>query len=84
MQLTSGVYVPVATLPLWLKDIGYLLPHTYALAAIRGALLPGDAPILEDLAILVIFAVITTMAGIRLFAKALHVAEAEGGVGVVV
>jgi ABC-2 type transport system permease protein len=84
VQLTSGVYVPVATLPLWLKDIGYLLPHTYALAAIRGALLPADAPIAGDLAVLVAFALVTTTLGVRLFGRAIREAEAEGGIGVVV
>ena len=84
VQLTSGVYVPVATLPLWLKDVGYLLPHTYALAAIRGALLPADTPIVGDLAMLVVFALLTTLLGVRLFTRAIHAAEAEGGVGVVV
>ena len=84
VQLTGGVYVPVATLPLWLKDIGYLLPHTYALAAIRGSLLPSDTPLAADLAILAVFALLTSALGTRLFARALRVAESEGGVGVVV
>ena len=84
VQITSGVYVPVATLPLWLKDVGYLLPHTYALAALRGSLLPGDTPIAGDLAILTGFAVVTLALGIPLFRHAIRTAEAEGGIGVVV
>jgi ABC-2 type transport system permease protein len=84
VQITSGVYVPVASLPVWLKDAGYLLPHTYALAAIRGALLPGDTPIAGDLAILAGFAVATTTLGVVAFRRAISLAETEGGVGVVV
>jgi ABC-2 type transport system permease protein len=84
VQITSGVYVPVATLPLWLRDVGYLLPHTYALAAIRSALLPDDAPFWSNVAILAGFAVVTLALGIRSFHQAIRTAEAEGGVGVVV
>jgi ABC-2 type transport system permease protein len=84
VQITSGVYVPVATLPVWLKDVGYLLPHTYALAAIRGALLPGDAPLWTNVAVLAGFAVVTLTVGVCLFRHAIQTAVAEGGVGVVV
>ena len=72
------------TTPLWLKDIGYLLPHTYALAAIRAALLPSDAPLTTDLLMRTLFALVTPILGVRLFARAIHEAESEGGVGVVV
>src|SRR5207245_6364883 len=61
VRLTSGVYVPVATLPLWLKDVGYLLPHTHPLAAIRGALLPAETPTVGVLAMLVVFALLTPL-----------------------
>ncbi len=84
VQLSSGVYVPVAALPAWLKNAGYLWPHTYALEAIRGALLPGDAPLAGDLAVLVAFALVTTTLGVRLLQRAIREAEAEGGIGVVV
>jgi ABC-2 type transport system permease protein len=84
VQITSGVYVPVATLPLWLRDVGYLLPHTYGLAAMRGALLPGDVPLWSNIAILAGFAVVTLALGVRSFHTAIRSAEAEGGVGVVV
>jgi ABC-type polysaccharide/polyol phosphate export permease len=82
VQITSGVYIPVATLPLWLRDVGYLLPHTYALAAIRSALLPGDAPFWSNVTILARFAVMTLSVGIRPFLLAIRTAVAEGGVGV--
>jgi ABC-2 type transport system permease protein len=84
VQITSGVYVPLATLPVWLRDIGYLLPQTYALAAIRSSLLPGEAPLWSNIVILAGFAVVLTILGVATFQHALRVAEAEGGVGVVV
>jgi ABC-2 type transport system permease protein len=84
VQITSGVYVPLATLPAWLRDVGYLLPHTYALAAIRASLLPGDAPIWSNVAILAGFAIVTLGVGIRALRHAIRTAEAEGGIGVVV
>jgi ABC-2 type transport system permease protein len=37
----SGVYFPVAILPPWLQIISYLIPLTYALEAMRGAMLTG-------------------------------------------
>jgi ABC-2 type transport system permease protein len=84
VQITSGVYIPIATLPFWLKGVSYLLPHTYALKAIRGALLPGDNPIGADLAILVGFVVVTTTLGVLSLNRAIRLAESEGGIGVVV
>jgi hypothetical protein len=68
----------------WLRGVGYLLPQTYALAAIRSALLPGDAPLWSNVAILAGFAVVTLAVGIRLLRQAIRTAEAEGGIGVVV
>jgi ABC-2 type transport system permease protein len=84
VRLTSGVYIPVATLPIWLKDVSYLLPQTYALDAIRGALLPGGNSIGADLVALVGFAAVTTTLGVLALAKAIRLAESEGGIGVVV
>ncbi|HKZ85807.1 MAG TPA: ABC transporter permease [Anaerolineae bacterium] len=44
----SGVFFPVAILPPFLQAVSYLLPFTYSLHALRGALLGGAA--LADLA----------------------------------
>ena len=41
----SGVYFPVSTLPPALQVISYLLPFTYGLQGLRGALLRGLSPI---------------------------------------
>ncbi len=37
----SGVFFPVTVLPQWLQAISYLIPLTYALEAMRGAMLVG-------------------------------------------
>lgn len=44
----SGVFFPIELFPPWLRIISYLLPFTYALRALRGALMDGAA--LPDLA----------------------------------
>lgn len=41
--ILSGVYFPIALLPIWLRVFSYLLPLTYALEALRGALMRGDS-----------------------------------------
>ncbi|MBK7896034.1 MAG: ABC transporter permease [Anaerolineaceae bacterium] len=38
----SGVFFPVELLPAWLRIISYALPFTYALRALRGALMRGE------------------------------------------
>jgi ABC-2 type transport system permease protein len=37
----SGVFFPITVLPAWLQTISYLIPLTYALEAMRGAMLVG-------------------------------------------
>ncbi len=37
----SGVFFPIAILPAWLQVISYVIPLTYALEALRGAMLVG-------------------------------------------
>lgn len=38
----SGVFFPVTLLPPWLQVVSYALPFTYALQALRGALMRGE------------------------------------------
>ncbi len=53
----SGVFFPIELLPPWLRIISYLLPFTYALRALRGALMRGYglAELWPDLLILGLF-----------------------------
>jgi ABC-2 type transport system permease protein len=54
----SGVFFPVTLLPSWLRIISYALPFTYALRALRGALMrgAGAAELWPDLLVLLGFA----------------------------
>jgi ABC-2 type transport system permease protein len=54
----SGVFFPIDLLPPWLRTISYLLPFTYALRALRGALMRGASlpELAMDIAILLGFA----------------------------
>jgi ABC-2 type transport system permease protein len=56
----SGVFFPIAIFPPWLRIISYLLPFTYALRALRGALMAGASlvDLALDVAILLGFAVV--------------------------
>jgi ABC-2 type transport system permease protein len=56
----SGVFFPIEIFPTWLRIISYLLPFTYALRALRGALMGGSslADMALDIAILLGFAVV--------------------------
>jgi len=58
----SGVFFPVEVFPPWLRIISYLLPFTYALRALRGALMGGAslADLALDIAILLGFAAVLT------------------------
>lgn len=56
----SGVFFPVELLPPALRIISYLLPFTYALRALRGALMRGATlgELAPDLAVLSLFAAV--------------------------
>ncbi|MBN1584107.1 MAG: ABC transporter permease, partial [Anaerolineae bacterium] len=56
MMFLGGVFVPVASLPLWLQIVARALPLTYAVEALRTALNGGDlAWAALDLLILAVF-----------------------------
>jgi ABC-2 type transport system permease protein len=86
-RLASGVYYPLAIIPLWLRPLGYLVPHTYALRAIRLILIggrgPGDAQVAADLARLALYAALSLGVGILLLRRGLRRAEQTGGLSVV-
>ena len=42
--LITGLLVPVATLPLWVKPISWLLAPTWGMEAIRGATIGAEPP----------------------------------------
>jgi ABC-2 type transport system permease protein len=88
VMIVSGLYIPVALLPGWLRALGAVLPQTYAFAVVRAALLTGagaGSPVVGDgLAGLAVGALATCLGGYALFAHALSWAERHSGIGVVV
>lgn len=78
VQIFSGVYFPVESLPEAIRWISWLLPHTYAIIALRGALLPsaeGAVPVITPetaLLALTLFSVVMFPLAIWLFGRALE------------
>lgn len=79
-NLIGGVFYPVAILPDWLQAIAYLLPITYSLRAMRGALLAGAGwqELAPDILILCLFCLILAPSALLVFRFAVNRARAEG------
>jgi ABC-2 type transport system permease protein len=79
-SLLGGVYYPVAILPDWLQAVSALLPITYALRAMRLALLQGAsvAQILPELLALAGFTVVLMPLSLAAFRWAVHRAKVDG------
>src|SRR5262249_10908536 len=86
VMLVSGLYVPLAILPGWLRAIGSVLPQTYGLAAVRALVLSGaDAGLVTgNLLGLLVASTLAVVAGCGMPTWALRRAERRGGIGVVV
>jgi len=86
-RVASGVYYPVTIIPLWLRPLSYLVPHTYALGAVRLILLKGrglsDGQVAGDLALLGLYAAVALTLGVLLLRHGLRRAERTGGLSVV-
>lgn len=89
--LVAGVYFPIQVLPAWLQWLGYLVPHTYAIAGMRRALFSGSSlpplpvvthlplsPTAADFLILVIYATIALPLGWKTFKHGLALARSDG------
>jgi ABC-2 type transport system permease protein len=79
-NLIGGVFYPVAILPAWLQVFAYMLPLTYALQAMRGALLLGATwnQLAPDILALVLFCVVLFPLALLVFRYAVDRARAEG------
>jgi ABC-2 type transport system permease protein len=79
-NLIGGVFYPVAILPTWLQAIAHLLPITYALRAMRGALLAGATwdQLGPDLLALALFCLVLLPLSLWVFRYAVDRARAEG------
>jgi ABC-2 type transport system permease protein len=86
VMLVSGLYVPLAILPGWVRAIGSILPQTYGLAAVRALVLASaDAGLVRDSLVgLLIASALAVTAGYVMLTWALRRAERQGGIGVVV
>jgi ABC-2 type transport system permease protein len=86
VMLVSGLYVPLAILPGWLRAIGTVLPQTYGLAAVRALVLTGaDTNLVAgSLFGLLVTSALACAAGYGMLTWALRRAERGGGIGVVV
>lgn len=78
-----GVYFPIALLPFPLQIFSYLLPLTYALEALRGALMRGQSfyELRAPLLALVIFDVVLIPLGLFAFQRALAYTKRTGNLG---
>ena len=78
--LLAGVYYPIAVLPGWLTPLSHALPMTYALDAMRLAMLKGASlyEVRFDVLVLLGFAVVLTPLSFYAFRQALRRAKIEG------
>ncbi|MFZ1630255.1 MAG: ABC transporter permease [Anaerolineae bacterium] len=78
--LLGGVYYPVELLPSWLQFFAALIPVTYALRAMRNALL-ADASwsvLLPDIGALIVFCLILVPFSLFTFKQAVRWAKSDG------
>ena len=87
-RIFSGVYYPITVIPSSVGFVSYLLPHTYALRGIRQIMLNGntllDPVVYTNTLIMLGFAVVLLLLGIRMLNKSLIKAQNENGVGMIV
>jgi ABC-2 type transport system permease protein len=78
--LLGGVFYPIDAMPAWLQPLSRLLPITYALEALRPALLGGIGvvEVLRLAAPLIVFAAIVLPASLFAFTAAVARARREG------
>ena len=88
VMLASGLYVPLAVLPGWLRSVSGILPQTYGLALVRVLVLTGaswQTPVVWVNLLPLMGATLLTMGiGYAMLATALRRAERGSGIGVVV
>jgi len=86
-RVASGVYYPLAIIPFWLRPLGYLVPRTYALRAIRLILLDGrglsDDRVARDIIILALYALGAMIIGVWLLSRGIRRGGRLGGLSVV-
>ncbi len=81
--LLGGVYFPVEVIPGWLQKVAAWIPLTYALSAMRGAILEGatTSTLSRDLLTLALFAAVLLPLSVLAFSLALRAARRDGTLG---
>jgi len=79
-SLLGGALFPVAVMPQWLQSISALLPTTYALEAMRLAMLKGHSlwMLRVDLAVLLATAIVLLPVSVWMFSKAVERGRRDG------
>ena len=87
-RIFSGIYYPLAVLPLSLRFISRLIPHTYAMEGLRLVMLSGqgmeNSTVKSNLFVMLGFAAVSMLLGIIAFDRALEKACRGNGIGMVV
>ncbi len=80
LLLISGVYAPIAVLPVWLRVLSPLSPMTYVLDGVRAGLLDGADlhAVVNQLLVLVVMGVVLVPAGLLIFRTAERYAKRTG------
>ena len=81
-NLLGGIYYPITVLPTWLLFLSYLLPITYALRAMRLALLRGEtlSTIWPDILALIIFCLVLLPTSLIAFSYAVKRSKIDGSI----
>ena len=79
-SLLGGVYYPITVMPEWMQWFSKLLPITYALEAMRLALLQGASfsTLMPDILMLGIFSVLLLPVSLFAFRYAVQQAKVDG------
>jgi len=87
-RIFSGIYYPLAILPLGIRFVSRLIPHTYAMEGLRLIMLEGydfeNTVVMNDMLVLFGFAAVSMILGIFLLKRSLDKASRGNGVGIVV
>ena len=79
-NLLGGVYYPVAVMPDWMQSLANLIPVTYAIRAMRLALLQGAGfeELWRDILVLGFFSVLLLPLSLIVFGYAVRLARIDG------
>ncbi len=87
-RIFSGIYYPLAILPIGIRFISRIIPHTYAMEGIRLVMLEGhgfeNSIVQKDMLIMIFFALGSMTLGVYLLNHAIVRASKGNGVGIVV